>query len=391
MMGLDFTGKRTVLVVDDTPDNLFLMKSLLQNIYKVKVASSGEQALHIAASDTPPDLILLDVMMPEMDGYEVCRRLKNDRLTLHIPVIFLTAKSAVEDEEQGLELGAVDYITKPISPPIVLARVKAHLALKAMDEFLRDQNHFLELEVAKRTQEVTAIQDVTILALASLAETRDGDTGNHLRRTQFYVKALAEKLRDHPRFGAFLSTANIEKLFKSAPLHDIGKVGIPDHILLKPGRLEAEEFEIMMTHTKLGYIGILNAEKALGTHVEFLSIALSIALSHQEKWDGSGYPQGLAGDDIPIAARLMAVADVYDALISRRVYKEAMPHALAVQTMHMGRAHHFDPDVLDAFEEIQEEFRAIAERFADSDSDLEYKAAVPRPFANHAAGVSVSA
>jgi putative two-component system response regulator len=388
MMGLDFTGKRTVLVVDDTPDNLFLMKSLLQNIYKVKVASSGEQALHIAASDTPPDLILLDVMMPEMDGYEVCRRLKNDRLTLHIPVIFLTAKSAVEDEEQGLELGAVDYITKPISPPIVLARVKAHLALKAMDEFLRDQNHFLELEVVKRTQEVTAIQDVTILALASLAETRDEDTGNHLRRTQFYVKALAEKLRDHPRFTAFLSTANIEKLFKSAPLHDIGKVGIPDHILLKQGRLDAHEFEIMKTHTTLGYNAILNAEKALGAHVEFLSIAMSIALSHQEKWDGSGYPQGLARDDIPIAARLMAVADVYDALISRRVYKEAMPHALAVQTMMEGRARHFDADMLDAFVEIQEEFRAIAERFADTDAELQHKALILAS-ASVAAGVSV--
>ncbi len=387
-MGLDFTGKRTVLVVDDTPDNLFLMKSLLQNIYKVKVASSGEQALHIAASDTPPDLILLDVMMPEMDGYEVCRRLKNDRLTLHIPVIFLTAKSAVEDEEQGLELGAVDYITKPISPPIVLARVKAHLALKAMDEFLRDQNHFLELEVVKRTQEVTAIQDVTILALASLAETRDEDTGNHLRRTQFYVKALAEKLRDHPRFTAFLSTANIEKLFKSAPLHDIGKVGIPDHILLKQGRLDAHEFEIMKTHTTLGYNAILNAEKALGAHVEFLSIAMSIALSHQEKWDGSGYPQGLARDDIPIAARLMAVADVYDALISRRVYKEAMPHALAVQTMMEGRARHFDADMLDAFVEIQEEFRAIAERFADTDAELQHKALILAS-ASVAAGVSV--
>ncbi len=375
-MGLDFTGKRTVLVVDDTPDNLFLMKSLLQATYKVKVASSGAQALNIAASDAPPDLILLDVMMPDMDGYEVCRRLKNDRLTMHVPVIFLTAKSAVEDEERGLELGAVDYITKPISPPVVLARVKTHLALKAMDDFLRDQNHFLELEVAKRTEEVTAIQDVTILALASLAETRDVDTGNHLRRTQFYVKALAEKLRDHPRFAAFLSTANIEKWFKSAPLHDIGKVGIPDHILLKPGRLEADEFEIMKTHTTLGYNAILNAEKALGTHVEFLSIAMSIALSHQEKWDGSGYPQGLAGDDIPIAARLMAVADVYDALISRRVYKEPMPHALAVQTMHLGRAHHFDADVLDAFEAIQEEFRAIAQRFADSDADLECNALI---------------
>jgi putative two-component system response regulator len=288
-------------------------------------------------------------------------------------VIFLTSRSDVEDEEKGLELGAVDYITKPISPPIVLARVKTHLALKAMDDFLRDENHFLELEVAKRTREVSVVQDVTILALASLAEARDSDTGNHLRRTQFYVKALAEKLRDHPRFSDFLTMANIQAIFKSAPLHDIGKVGIPDYILLKPGRLDPHEFEIMKTHTTIGYNAILNAENALGHPVEFLSCAMSIALSHQEKWDGSGYPQGLAGDAIPIPARLMAIADVYDALICRRIYKKPMSHASAVQIMLEGRGRHFDADMLDAFIAIQAEFIAIAQRFADSDAELERK------------------
>ena len=373
MSDLDFARRHTVLVVDDTPDNLFLMKNLLQDHYRVKVASTGEQALKIAASDSPPDMILLDIMMPEMDGYEVCLQLKRSPVTMDIPVIFLTARSEVEDEEKGLELGAVDYITKPINPSIVLARVKSHLALKAIDDFLRDQNHFLELEVAKRVLEVTAVQDVTILAMASLAETRDSDTGNHLRRTQFYIKALAEKLRDHPRFSAFLTAANIHAIFKSAPLHDIGKVGIPDYILLKPGRLEAHEFEIMKTHTTLGYNAILNAERALGTPVEFLSLAMAIALSHQEKWDGSGCPQGLAGDAIPIAARLMAVADVYDALICRRIYKEPMSHEAAVKIMLEGRGTHFDPDMLDAFIEIQAEFIAIAQRFIDSDADLERK------------------
>jgi len=369
----DLSEKPTILVVDDTPENLDLMSNLLKDYYKVKIANSGEKALNIAASDSPPDLILLDIMMPDMDGYEVCRRLKRAPVTLNIPVIFLTAKAEVEDEQKGLELGAVDYITKPISPPIVMARVKNHLALKVMADFLRDQNDFLELEVAKRTREVIALQDVTILAMASLAETRDSDTGNHIRRTQFYVKALAERLREHPRFAWFLTAANINILFKSAPLHDIGKVGIPDRILLKPGRFEPHEFEIMKAHTTLGRDAIAHAEAALGANVEFLSFAKAIALSHQEKWDGSGYPQGLAGDDIPIAARLMAVADVYDALISRRVYKDGMSHEKAVQIMVEGRGKHFDADMFDAFIEIQEEFRAIAQRFVDTDADMEKK------------------
>ena len=370
---LDFTEKATLLVVDDTPDNLALMSGLLKDTYKVKLANNGEKALKIAASETPPDLILLDIMMPDMDGYEVCRRLKADPKTQRIPVVFLTAKAEVEDEKFGLSLGAVDYITKPISPPIVLARVQNHLALKKTADFLRDQNGFLENEVARRTREMMAIQDVTILAMASLAETRDSDTGNHIRRTQYYIKALAEKLRNHPRFSAYLTESNIAVLFKSAPLHDIGKVGIPDKILLKPGKFEPHEFEIMKTHTTIGRDAIEHAETALGTPVEFLSCAKTIALSHQEKWDGSGYPQGLAGDAIPIPARLMAVADVYDALISRRVYKSGMPHEKAVSILIESSGSHFDKDIIDAFVEIQDEFRAIAIRFADSDDDMDKK------------------
>jgi putative two-component system response regulator len=374
MNSLDFTEKSTVLVVDDTPENLSLMSALLKDHYKVKVANHGEKGLKIAMSDNPPDLILLDIMMPDIDGYEVCRRLKAHAATREIPVIFLTAKSETEDEKKGLELGAVDYITKPISPPIVLARVATQLSLKASADFLRDKNDFLEQEVAKRTQEVMAIQEVTILAMASLAETRDSDTGNHIRRTQYYVQALAETLKQHPRFTGFLTPYNVQMLFRSAPLHDIGKVGIPDSILLKPGRLTPEEFEVMKTHTTLGRDAIAHAEDALGTKVEFLSMAKEIALSHQEKWDGTGYPEGLSGNAIPISARLMALADVYDALISRRVYKEGMSHAQAVDIIVQGRGSHFDPDIVDGFLEIQEEFRAIAQRYADSDTDLEKKA-----------------
>jgi putative two-component system response regulator len=373
---LDFVEKKTILVVDDTPDNLVLMSDLLKDIYKVKVANTGEKALRIAQSDMPPDLILLDIMMPGMDGYEVCRQLKKQTSTQNIPVIFLTAKAGVADEKMGLELGAVDYLTKPISPPIALARVKNHLLLKASADFLRDKSVFLEREVVLRTQEVMAIQDVTILSMASLAETRDSETGNHIRRTQFYVKALAEKLANHPRFSSELTENYISLLFKSAPLHDIGKVGIPDNILLKPGRFEPHEFEIMKTHTTLGRDAIEHAERALGTPVPFLAMAKEIAYGHQEKWDGSGYPQGLAREDIPLSARLMAVADVYDALISRRVYKDGMPHEKAVQIMLDGRGQHFDPDMIDAFLELQDDFRAIARRFHDTDQDMADKKAM---------------
>jgi putative two-component system response regulator len=318
-------------------------------------------------------LILLDIMMPGMDGYEVCQHLKSNPATRDIPVIFLTAKAEVEDEKKGLELGAVDYITKPVSPPIVMARVATQLSLKASADFLRDKADYLEIEVGKRTREVMAIQDVTILAMASLAETRDSDTGNHIRRTQYYVKALAEKLKSHPRFANFLTEQNIVMLFKSAPLHDIGKVGIPDRILLKPGKFEPEEFEIMKSHAALGRDAIQSAEDQLGLKVEFLTMAKEIAYGHQEKWDGGGYPKGLAGDAIPIPARLMAVADVYDALISRRVYKEGMPHEKAAQIIAASKGSHFDPDMVDAFMELQDEFKAIAARFADSDTDMAKK------------------
>jgi putative two-component system response regulator len=370
---MDHVKRSTVLVVDDTPDNLSLMNSLLKDDYTVKIAKSGDKALIIAQSDNPPDLILLDIMMPNMDGYEVCRQLKGNSATRHIPVIFLTAKTEVVDEKKGLELGAVDYLTKPISPPIVLARVKNHLALKAYADFLRDKSEFLEAEVSRRTAEVMAIQDVTILTMASLAETRDSDTGNHIRRTQFYVKVLAENLKDHPRFSTTLTPQFISMLFKSAPLHDIGKVGIPDHILLKPGRFEPHEFEIMKTHTTLGRDAIQHAEDSLGMPVEFLSMAKDIAYGHQEKWDGSGYPEGLSGDMIPISARLMAVADVYDALISRRVYKERMSHDKAANIIIEGKGAHFDPDIVDVFMVLQDEFKVIAARYADSDDDMKKK------------------
>ncbi|TDR72036.1 response regulator [Paludibacterium purpuratum] len=364
---------QTILIVDDTSINLTLMNELLKGQYRTLTANSGEQALQIMQNDTP-DLILLDVMMPGIGGLEACRQIKNNPKTAGIPVIFLTAKSDIEDEQIGFITGAVDYITKPISPAIVLARIKTHLKLKAMNDFLSDANAFLTSEVERRTHEVQVIQDVTIMAMATLAETRDSDTGQHLRRTQNYVRRLAQALQSHPQFCDALTDENIELIYKSAPLHDIGKVGIPDRILLKPGKLTPEEFEIMKSHTVMGRDAIAAAEKLLDTPSSFLRFAREIAHRHQEKWDGSGYPDGLSGNDIPVAARLMAVADVYDALISRRVYKPAFPHADAVTMIQAQSGKHFDPAMVDAFVRIADDFQEIAQRFSDPEtSDREHE------------------
>lgn len=362
--------KQTILVVDDTPDNLFLVSNLLKDLYSVKVANSGEKALkYLSETSLLPDLILLDIMMPVLSGYDVIKKIKENPHLNNIPVVFLTAKSSIQDEKMGLEFGASDYITKPIYPPILLARVKTQLENKAAADFLKDHNEFLEKEIQKRTREIVAIQDVTIFAMASLAETRDNETGNHIRRTSNYVRVLAKKLQTHPKFKEYLTDEMINTLYKSAPLHDIWKIGIPDHILLKPGKLTPEEFEVMKTHTTLGKEAIEHAENQLGFQVDFLKTAKEIAYSHQEKYDGSGYPLGLKADEIPISARLMTVADVYDALISKRVYKESFDLNLAIEIMKDGRGTHFDPDMLDAFLEVKDEFEKIANSFVDRNNE----------------------
>jgi len=360
--------RQTILIVDDTPDNITLLSSLLKEKYNTKVATNGATALQIVAGGGV-DLVLLDVMMPDLDGYETCRRLKGDPLTAEVPVIFLTAKSQPEDEAMGLRLGAVDYLTKPISPPILFARVATHLSLKNARTQLKTENRNLETLVQERTGQLSLMQDATIMAMATMAETRDCETGNHIRRTQNYVAALARHLQAHPRFAAELTDDNIKLLYKSAPLHDIGKVGIPDHILLKPGKLDTDEFEIMKRHAEFGRDTIRQVEQYVGGSNSFLTYAREIAHSHQEKWDGSGYPDQLQGEAIPLSARLMAVADVYDALISRRVYKPPFTHADAVAVMKDGRGKHFDPDILDAFLEIEADFARIAEEYGDSDKD----------------------
>ncbi len=358
-------GRPTILAVDDAPANLTVLAGVLGDEYAVAVADSGAATLQYLARSTLPDLILLDVTMPDMDGYEVCRRLKAEPRLRDIPVIFVTARTEDEDEKRGLDIGGVDYITKPISAAIVRARVRNHLLIKRAQDLLRDQNTELERLVAERTREIVEVQDATIFALATLAETRDNETGNHIRRTQFYVKALAEALRRNPAYAAALSDAEIDKLFKSAPLHDIGKVGVPDAVLCKPGKLTDDEWALMRQHPAYGRDAILAAEAMLTGHHSFLRFAREIAYGHHEKWDGSGYPEGLAGEAIPLSARLMALADVYDALISKRVYKPPMAHVDAVTIILKGRGAHFDPAVVDAFLAVEGEFRVIAGRFSD--------------------------
>ena len=358
------TDNETLLIIDDSPENLSVLGELLQGAgYRVKVANSGATGLHLAVQEPKPALILLDIMMPRMDGHEVLLHLRDNPNTKDTPVIFLTAKDSDADEERAFNDGVADYIVKPIKPSVVLARVRSQLLVRQARHWLQDQNQALEAEVARRMRENELIQAVSIRALAHLAETRDSETGNHIQRTQSYVRVLATRLAKHPRFAATLDNSYIESLTRSAPLHDIGKVGIPDHILLKPGKLTPDEWEIMKTHTILGFDAITLAERDIRTSVEFLSQAKEIVRSHHERWDGTGYPDGLAGDAIPISARLMAMADVFDALISRRIYKEALPFAAVRTIIAEERGRLFDPDIADAFLADCGEFETIALHF----------------------------
>lgn len=363
-------GKAKILAVDDNIENRVLISALLKREHKVMLATGGQQALDIAKAKRP-DLILLDIMMPEMDGYEVCERLKADPQLAEIPVIFLTAKSQIEDEQRGFEVGAVDYILKPISPPILSSRVNTHLKLAQAKEVLARQNEILEEKVKQRTRELEQLQDATMSAMASLAETRDNETGNHIRRTQHYIKALAEQLVAMGHYQDILTPAVIELYYKSAPLHDIGKVGIPDQVLLKPGKLTDEEFTTMKTHAAIGQTVIEIVEDSLDFESDFLKVGKEIASGHHEKWDGSGYPNGLSGEAIPLSARLMAVADVYDALISHRVYKPGFSHEKAVSIITEGAGQHFDPLIVEVFLSIESRFAQIAREFSDKHSSDE--------------------
>lgn len=355
----------TVLIVDDEPSNLALISEILKSDYRVRVANSGSRGLLLARTKPVPDLILLDVMMPDLSGHDVLKTLKSEPSTQNIPVIFITAMDSQEDQVNGFQLGAVDYITKPIMPAVVLARVQTHIELKSAHDRLFDQNTWLESEVQKRMFENDLIQQVSIRALAHLAETRDPETGNHILRTQHYVHELAIQLKQDPRFNAILDDHYIELLTRSAPLHDIGKVAIPDQILLKPGPLSDNEWIIMKTHAERGAAAIELAEQDVAMKVDFLVLAKEIAHWHHERWDGKGYPDGLSGDAIPLSARIMAVADVFDALTTKRVYKPPMPFGEARDLIVAGRGSQFDPDMIDAFQNSYTTFKQIAKRFDD--------------------------
>ena len=358
---------KTILLIDDDTAVLGVLRDCLRSHYRITIATDGQTALQRAQA--LPDLILLDVRLPDMTGHEVCARLQRDPATSHIPIIFLSSNDTAADITRGLKLGAVDYVTKPVIPSIVLARVQTQLRL-------RDQRSHLEELVKERTQdlesrtaELLLSQELAIVALGSLAETRDNETGNHIHRTRAYVETMARRLKQLPRYANTISDHHWEMMWRSAPLHDLGKVGIPDSILLKPGKLTAEEFEIMKRHASLGFEALHAAETRTRTENSFLSVAAEIAQSHHERWDGTGYPGGFAGEDIPLSARVMAIADVYDALISRRVYKPPMPHEAALEIINEGRGRHFDPMILDCFMSDHDEFRRIALQFSDDPED----------------------
>jgi putative two-component system response regulator len=353
----------TVLIVDDMPENVEMLTAFLGSRYRTMSATTGKAALEQARRRPGPDLILLDVIMNDLDGLEVCRELKRDPQTAEIPIMFLTGQSDMRDEEAGLAAGAVDYIHKPFSPPLVLARVATHLQMKQARDLLKGHNSHLEREVERRTREIVAIQDVALVAMGSLAETRDNETGAHIRRTQHFMLLLATEASKLMSFRRELPPENVELIVKSAPLHDIGKVGIPDHILLKPGKLSPDEFEIMKTHTTLGHQSIEAAARVLPTRGSFLGHAADIALTHHERWDGRGYPRGLAGDDIPLAGRMMALADVYDALRSERVYKPAYSHEQTVALMESEAERQFDPRLFRIFRETAAEWAEVFTRF----------------------------
>jgi putative two-component system response regulator len=365
-LGNETEGGARILIVDDAPANLNVLGELLHDAgYHVQAATTGRTALRYATLKPQPALILLDVMMSEMDGYQVLAELRGNPETRDIPVIFLTALDNPQDEEKGFRHGVADYIAKPIKPEVVLARVRSQLLVRQALAWQRDKSAALEAEVARRVEENELIQTVSIRALAHLAETRDPETGNHILRTQSYVRLLASRLREHPDFSATIDDLYVRVVAQSAPLHDIGKVGIPDAILLKPGKLDADEWVIMKTHTRMGSDAIELAEHDIEKPVEFLSLAKEVARWHHERWDGLGYPDELAGEAIPVSARLMALADVFDALVSKRVYKEAVTYEAAREIIAAERGRQFDPEMTEAFLSGYAEFVAIAESYQD--------------------------
>ena len=340
----DTPYQQTILVVDDTPENIDLLTEVLNPHYRTRIATNGDKALKIAFSDTPPDLILLDIMMPGISGYEVCEKLKSNPDTRGIPVIFVTAMSEISDEKKGLELGAVDYITKPISPAIVLARVMTHLALY-------DQTRELERMVVLRTAELEKTRQQIIRRLGRASEFKDNETGNHVIRMSHYSRLIAQAVG--------MGKESVDLLFHAAPMHDVGKIGIPDSVLLKPGKLNDAEWNIMRKHPEIG------GEIIGDHHDDLLRTARIVALTHHEKWDGSGYPKQLKGEEIPLTGRIVSLADVFDALTSERPYKRAWSSEDAVHLIEENAGTHFDPALIQPFKSVLPEILKIKDQYTE--------------------------
>jgi len=355
--------KKTIMIVDDTEINIVILVEALNEDYEVIVAINGLEAMALLEKQKP-DLILLDIIMPVMDGYSVLKTIKQKEDLIHIPVVMLSVITDSDSKTKGFSLGAVDYITKPFEIVEVKARIKTQLRLDEARLILENQNIVLEDKVKERTELLERTNSAAIYCLAALAETRDPETGEHIKRTQKYIRELALELQGTEEYQNVLTNEYIELLYKSAPLHDIGKVGVKDSILLKPGALTAEEFEEMKKHTIYGERSLMVGIKELGED-SFLTLAKEIALTHHEKWDGSGYPFGISKKSIPICGRLMALSDVYDALISKRVYKSAFTHEQAKAVIIKGKGTHFDPDIVDAFIKREAQFIEIMKEFKD--------------------------
>ncbi|MFA6628622.1 MAG: two-component system response regulator [Sulfuricurvum sp.] len=337
-------SSETILIVDDSPDNLLVLSETLKPFYKIKVANNGTKALNMIGSGDIPDLILLDIMMPDISGYDVCKKLKSDPLTRNIPIIFVTALSDYANEEEGLNLGAVDYITKPINSAIVLARVRTQFSLL-------HYQHDLEQKLQERTEEIVLTRMEVIRQLGRAAEFKDNETGTHILRMSSYAKLIAQKIG--------LDNARVELIYLSAPMHDVGKIGTPDAILKKPGKLTPEEFEIVRLHP------IQGADIIGNHHSPLLQMARIVSLTHHERFDGSGYPYGLKKYDIPLVGRIIAIADVFDALTSSRPYKEAWSLDAAVTYLIEQKGKHFDGELVDAFLSCMDQIKQIMAQFSD--------------------------
>ncbi|MBF0224860.1 MAG: response regulator [Desulfobacterales bacterium] len=361
---IDILNKKTpnILIVDDTPANLTVLGDMLKyEGFQVRPVPNGKLALR-AAEKEPPDLILLDIMMPDMDGYEVCLKLKENNNLKDIPIIFISALNDTKDIVKALTSGGVDYITKPFKFEEVKARVRTHLKIHQLQSELEKYNLHLQELVQEQIKEISESQMATIFALAKLAEYRDDDTGSHLDRVRIFCKMLALKLSESSPYKDQIDSKFIDDIYNTSSLHDIGKVGIPDNVLLKPSKLTPEEFEIIKQHT---IVGARTMEETLKSYSKnsFIKMGIEVAMSHHEKWDGSGYPLGISGENIPLSGRITAVADVYDALRAKRIYKPAFTHEKSREIILNDSGKHFDPVIVKAFIEIEEDFNKIIDLY----------------------------